>query len=369
MPTSRRIEQIAGLVVLALLTIGCFIVLRPFLAALVWALILSISTWPAFRWFEQKFGGRTTLAAAVMTVLLAIALLVPLTIVGDALAENVTLLAGKIRPMLEDGPPPAPPHWLAELPLAGPWLVDFWDEITVGGGAVLAALKQQIGPATEWVVRVGATLGRGVVDLTLSVVAAFFFFRDGVYGARRAKDVLERLAGPRAHHLIEVAENTLKGVVYGVLGTALAQATLNGIGLWAAGVPGALFLAVLTFFFSFIPPGAGVVWLPAAVWLFTNGETEWGIFMALWGFFVVSTIDNFLKPYFISRGSDLPLLLVILGIFGGIIAFGFLGVFLGPILLALAYFLIREWSPEEEVVAAAQAEAEKSPDSGTSAAS
>ncbi len=146
---------------------------------------------------------------------------------------------------------------------------------------------------------------------------------------------------------MRVAEGTTKGVVYGVIGTALAQATLAAIGLWIAGIPAWLFLGFITFFVSIVPPGAPLIWLPATAWLVYNDQIGWAIFMGVWGFFVVSGIDNFLKPYFISRGSAMPLLLVLLGVFGGALAFGFLGVFLGPIFIAVGYTLVREWSAFE----------------------
>ena len=157
------------------------------------------------------------------------------------------------------------------------------------------------------------------------------------------------MAGERGTRLLNVAENTINGVVYGMLGTALAQGALAALGLWIAGVPGALFLGLLTSLLSFVPMGPPMVWFPAAAWLISTGEIEWGIFMGLWGFFLVSTVDNVIRPYFISLGSALPLLLVFLGVLGGIVAFGLLGVFIGPTLLAVGYTMMREWSHSEEL--------------------
>jgi predicted PurR-regulated permease PerM len=144
--------------------------------------------------------------------------------------------------------------------------------------------------------------------------------------------------------LLAVAGGTVRSVVYGVIGTALAQATLQGLGLWLAGVPAAFFLGFLTFFLGFVPVGPPLVWLPAALWLLYNGTIGWGIFLIAWGFLVVSGVDNVLRPYLISRGSRLPLILMFFGVLGGLLAFGFLGVFLGPTLLAIGYVLFQEWS-------------------------
>jgi predicted PurR-regulated permease PerM len=341
--SARHLEQLAGLLVLLLIAVGCFVVLRPFLTALLWATILSISTWPAFRWLEHVLGGRTTFAAALMTVLLGITLLVPIGILGTSLADNFARLSGHLLGAFENGPP-APPPWVAELPYMGTEIVEAWHYYAADTTRFADTVREYVGPATQWLFGLGTKLGRGVLDLTLSVIAAFFFFRDGAHGARRLKVMLDKVAGERGHRLLAVAETTISGVVYGMLGTALAQGALAAFGLWLAGVPGALFLGLITSLLSFVPMGPPFVWLPATLWLFSTGQIGWGIFMGLWGFFVVSAVDNVIRPYFISLGSALPLLLVFLGVLGGIVAFGLLGVFIGPTLLAVGYTLLREWS-------------------------
>lgn len=340
----RKVEAFAGLAALALIAVGCIIVLRPFLTALAWALILVFVTWPLYLRVQRLVGGHATAAAAVMTTILTVALLVPMLAVGSGVTENAIRSADEIHRALAAGLPDAPP-WLAKVPLVGPDLEAQWNAIDDAG--LVEAARGLIGPASQWMLRIGARIGSGLIELTLSVVAAFFFYRDGAAASRRIAAIAQRLGGERAHRLMTVAESTTKGVVYGIIGTALAQATLAAVGLWLAGIPAWLFLGFITFFISIVPPGAPLVWLPATVWLIYNDQIGWGIFMGAWGLFVVSGIDNFLKPYFISRGSAMPLLLVILGVFGGALAFGFLGVFLGPIFLAVGYTLIREWSTFE----------------------
>jgi predicted PurR-regulated permease PerM len=156
-------------------------------------------------------------------------------------------------------------------------------------------------------------------------------------------NAVERIGGEHGKHLLTVAGNTVRGVVYGILGTALAQAILASIGFLIVGVPGAALLALLTFFSSVIPVlGTGLVWLPAALWLFNQGSTGWGIFMIVWGLGVAS-VDNVLKPWLISQGSDMPFLLIFFGVLGGALAFGFIGVFLGPTLLAVGFRLVEAW--------------------------
>ncbi len=337
-----RIELIAVLAILAVLIIGCFIVLRPFVAALVWALILSITTWPAYARLLGWLGGRRSLAAALMTATLAVAFLLPIIVVGTTAAETVQKLPEMARALIAHGLP-GPPEWIQEIPVFGGPVWRRWHEVHLNPAALADEVRANIRPISEWLLATGTKLGSGVLELALSVIASFFFYRDGAVGVKTMHAIGDRLAGERARRLIEVAEATMKGVVYGVIGTALAQGALATIGLVIAGVPAALFWGLMTCVFSLVPPGAPVVWLPATLWLFSQGETGYAIFMAIWGFFVVSTVDNFLKPYFISRGSALPLLLVFLGVIGGVLAFGLLGVFIGPILLAVVFTLIKEW--------------------------
>ena len=177
----------------------------------------------------------------------------------------------------------------------------------------------------------------------MSIFIAFFLFRDGVAAAERLTTAVERIGGERGRHLLTVAGKTVRGVVYGILGTALAQAVMTGIGFVIAGVPGAGLLALLTFFVSVVPVvGTALVWVPAAFWLFYQGSTGWGIFMLIWGV-GVANIDNVVKPWLISQGSDMPFILIFFGVLGGALAFGFIGVFLGPTLLAVGYRLAEEW--------------------------
>ncbi len=343
MNSEKRLEQIAGMLVLLFLVIGCFVVLRPFVSALLWSLILSFSPWPISSWGERVLGGRKTGAAVLMTLLVAAVLLMPLIILGSTLADDVAQATAMVRTILSEGPPD-PPRWLSDIPIAGPYAYEYWLSLAHNSAKLAADLGKYLVPTGQWILTMAATLGEGTLQLGLSLLIAFFFYRDGIHGAKRLGAMAERLGGEQALQLLAVAGATIKGVVYGIIGTALAQAILAGIGFWLAGVPGALLLGFLTFFLSLIPIGAPLAWIPATVWLFYTGHPGWAIFLALWGLLVVSSADNFIKPYFISRGSDLPFILVFLGVLGGAVAFGLLGVFLGPTLLAVGYNIFRDWT-------------------------
>lgn len=337
------IERIGGLAALVLLIVGCLAILRPFLASITWALVLVLATWPVFRWMERILGGRHSLAALVMTLLFAAALIGPLVGLAAGLADDVANLSDRLAQINRDGVPP-PPAWVKTIPLAGERLNGWWQELAHKNFQLLEQLRQYIQPVRDALVSVGVNIGQGVFDIAISIFTAFFIFRDGEVAARGLNAVLERLVGGRSRRLLAVAESTVVSVVYGILGTALAQGLLAWVGLAIAGVPGALALGLATTFLSVIPIGPPLIWIPAAGWLFYTGSTGAGVFLLIWGGLVISAADNVLKPYFISRGTRMPLIIVLLGVFGGMLAFGFLGIFLGPTLLAVAFSLLREWT-------------------------
>jgi len=338
-----QLEQNLGWAVLLALGIGCLVVLRPFASALLWAVVLSFSSWPIYRRLLGWLGNRRTLAALVMTLGMVLIVLLPFVIVGLTLAENVKELTVATRHWVAGGPP-GPPAWLAKVPAVGTHAAAYWQEMVADTAKLWTEAQRFIEPVSSWLLKVGLVLGGGLMELALSVFIAFFLFRDGVAAAQRLSAAVERIGGERGGHLLTVAGKTVRGVVYGILGTALAQAVAAGIGFVIAGVPGAALLALLTFFCSVVPVvGTALAWLPAALWLFNQGSTGWGIFMLIWGV-GVANIDNVVKPWLISQGSDMPFILIFFGVLGGAVAFGFIGVFLGPTLLAVGFRLVAEWS-------------------------
>jgi len=251
--------------------------------------------------------------------------------------------------------PSEPPGWLSAVPFVGEFAANQWRVFAGDSQRLIAQVQRFIEPTSTWLLSGGLALGRGIAELVVSILIAFFFFRDGGELGPRLRAGVERLAGPRGDHLLELAANTVRSVVYGILGTALVQGVMAGIGFLIAGVPGAVLLGLLTFFMSIVPMGPPLVWIPAVVWLFQHGENGWGIFMLVWGI-GVSSVDNFVKPWLISQGSALPFILIFFGVIGGALAFGFIGVFLGPTLLAVGYRLIRDWAVVTRRAAASAAD-------------
>jgi predicted PurR-regulated permease PerM len=337
----------------ALLAVGCLLILRPFISAALWAAILCFSTWPLFLRLEQVVGGRRGLAALIATLALAATIAAPFLILGSTLASNIAELTAAAQKMFESGPP-APPTWVGTIPLIGFRLRDYWLTLTESSAARLEELAKLLPTVKGFAVDGGKLLGSGIFQILLSLVIAFFFYRDGETVAAKLSAGINRIGGERGDGLLEVAGSTVRAVVYGIIGTALAQGAIGAFGFLIAGVPGVAFLGFVTFIMSMIPGGPAIVAAPAAYWLYSQGYSGWAIFMLIWGV-MVSSIDNVIKPLLISRGVSTPMILVMFGVFGGALAFGLVGLFIGPTVLALGYTLLQEWVVPAAVAAVAAA--------------
>lgn len=232
--------------------------------------------------------------------------------------------------------------------------MEHWQALSTDRAKLIEESRRLIEPMSALLLVIGKVLVGGLLALALSVLIALFFFRDGESIARNLSAMVERVAGERGQRLLVLAGATVRGVVYGILGTALVQGVMAGIGFLIAGVPGAGMLALLTFFLSVVPVGPPLIWVPAMLWLFHQGSTGWALFMLVWGI-GVSSVDNVVKPWLISQGSDMPFLLILFGVLGGALTFGFIGVFLGPTLLAVGYRLVSEWAAAPESITADKA--------------
>jgi predicted PurR-regulated permease PerM len=338
-----RFEKMAQFAAIVALVVGCLLVLQPFVTALLSAAIVCFSTWPVYRRIEQWLRGRRSLAALAMTLLLILVFVLPIALLALTLADNVTALIEQTRGLFADGLP-QPPDWVASLPLIGESADGWWRELAASKEKLTEALQKIAQPAQQGLFKAGLILGEGVLQMSLIAFIGFFFYRDGAALMAAAKSATHRVAGILAPGLLQTVGGTIQGVVYGLVGTAIAQGLVAVIGFLIAGVPGAALLGFLTFLLSMVPVGPPLIWGGAVVWLALKSSTGWAVFMAVWGFFVISGIDNVIKPLLISRGSSLPFVLVMLGVFGGVFAFGFVGIFLGPTLLAVGFSLVKMWT-------------------------
>ena len=320
----------------------CLLVLRPFISAALWAVVLCFTTWPMFLRLEEMLGGRRTLSSLIATLFLAAIIILPVAILGATLADNVSGLVAASQRLIQEGPP-SPPDWVASVPLVGSHIADYWNYLDQSSSIRLHELARLLPAAKSIVVWGGAALAEGIFQIALSLLIAFFFYRDGHAAAAQLHAALHRIAGERGDRLLDLAGATIRAVVYGVLGTALLQGVVGAIGFAVAGVPGAVSLGFITFVLSFLPGGPAIVAAPAAFWLYRQGSLPWAIFMMAWGV-MVGTLDNVVKPLLISRGGSTPMILVMLGVLGGAISFGVIGMFLGPTLVALGYSLFEQWT-------------------------
>ena len=321
------------------IALGCYFVVRPFLTAITIAAIVTVVSWPLFSRFKTSLGNRPTPAALLMVLLLVVCLIIPMMFLSAAVAQQLPSAISGITAYLRTI---TAPDGLKDIPVIGPWLYS-QVAIVFQPQALADYMGKMIDPITREVFTVAISLGNGLVQMALVAFIAFFFYRDGDTLANRANDFLVKVSGELSHELSHILVNTTRSVVYGIVGTAAGQSLAACIGFIIVGAPGTLLLSVAVFILSVVPIGPPLVWGPVAIWLYAQGEIGLALFMLAWGTLVVASVDNFLKPLLIARGTPLPLSLVFLGVFGGVIAFGFLGLILGPVLLAVGVAMIKTW--------------------------
>lgn len=345
-PEVSYAEKALGLVLLLGLAVGCVYVLTPFLTAIFLAVTLCVSTWPMFQRVTRRVGGRSSVAALLMTLMTACLLVLPLLSLVSNLTDDVTRLTAAARFAIQQGLPP--PSWLGRVPLVGEEAARIWLQAAEQGRGLWPALAPYAAPVRAWALHQGATLVSGTLQVVIAIVLAFFLYRDGASVESRLDWAMGRLGGWRARHVLQSAGSTIKSVVLGVLGTALVQGILLGFSFWLAGVPGAIVLGGIGVVLTLVPTGLLLLWLPAGLWLFSDGHTGWAVFIMAWNGLLVGNLDNVLRPYIISRGVQMPMVLIFLGVLGGLLTFGIIGVVLGPVLLAVAHTLFQDWGRADE---------------------
>ena len=330
---------------LGALVVLSYAVLRIFLAPIAWATILAFLTWPVYRRVQRLLPGGDTLSALAMTVLLIAAVILPVLWLLVLLRGELAGAYAAVVRLVGRGPY-ALPDWLAQLPWLGDWLrqvLESWERDP-------AALRGQIGGWME--VRTGEILnilgdvGRNAGKLALALFTVFFLYRDGESLVRQARRVLRRFLGKRVEGYIAAAGAMTKAVVWGLVATALAQGALAGLGYWWAGVDAPVLLGAVTALVAMLPFGAPFVWGAICLWLLVSGDLTAGVGLLVWCGLVVSWVDNLIRPLVISSATRIPFLLVLFGVLGGLAAFGLIGLFLGPVILAVLVAVWREWLEE-----------------------
>jgi predicted PurR-regulated permease PerM len=334
--TTLAIFFIVGLIGLSLW------VLRPFLAAGVWAAMIVVATWPLFMSLESRLGGRRLPAILIMTLGMLLLLVLPLWLAIDTISGNTEALTAAADYLVENGLP-QPPSRVAGLPLVGETMAGLWSQLATGGSAgIIAKVTPYAADTGKWVLAQVGGLGGMLVQFLLIVTIAAIMYSSGESAARQVLRFGRRLAGTRGENSVILAAQAIRGVALGVGVTAIVQTVLGGLGLAVAGVPFAALLSAVMLMLCIAQIGPVLVLLPAAGWLFWAGDTGWAVFLLVWSV-IVGSLDNFLRPMLIRRGADLPLILIFVGVIGGMLGFGLIGIFVGPVVLAITWTLMQAW--------------------------
>ena len=352
------IHTMLTVLLIAMIILAVVVILRPFLLALLWATMIVVTTWPLMLYLQRRLWGKRGFAALIMTLALITVLVMPLWIALVTIVENAHRIEEIATTFLKSGIPP-PPSWVNKLPMIGHDLATKWQETAVAGPeGIIARIKPYSGTATKWFIDQAGNMGRAFVQFLLTVIIAAILYVRGDIAADGIRLFARRLGGRHGEELTLLAGKAIRGVALGVVVTALAQSLLGGIGLAVTGVPTASVLTALMFMLCLAQLGPGLVLIPAIVWLFWMNQNLAGSILIVWTVVVVS-LDNILRPLLIKKGADLPLLLIFAGVIGGLVAFGIVGIFIGPVILAVAFTLLRAWVEEEETGPVAPTEADR----------
>jgi len=351
---NELVQPLVALLLLIAIVGASFLVIAPFLVATLWAIILVSATWEPFCWLSARFGGRDGLVAMLIVCVLMLFIMVPLVLASVEFAQQLTDLARELQKQIDAGVWPDLPLWLQTLPYAGDWLQTQWLALQQQDLQVLTPLKGVIAPLAKMMLSMAGSFGAGMLMLLISSLIAGVLYANGKTIHHWVLACSHKVAPTEGVRLLAVAHTTVRGVVNGFIGAAIAQGAFAWFGYALAGVPHALSLGLATCLFSIIPGGPMLLALPAIGWLYQHGAIGWAIFVAVWTLFAVGSIDNVVKSLVIGRSSPLPIVLILFGVAGGALSFGLLGVFLGPILLALVYALLKNWVRVEDSTISAE---------------
>ncbi|OJX00597.1 MAG: AI-2E family transporter [Burkholderiales bacterium 70-64] len=358
-------ERLSRRVVLGLLLGGLLLfsyaVLQPFLVPVAWAVILVYATWPLYERLLRLMRRRATLAALAMTMLLAAAFIAPAVWLGAMLRTELASAYADLAATLGGGRIELP-GFLADIPLLGNWLQELLDELTRDPATLRARIPHWVEQRTTDLLEVLGGVGRNAAKFTFAIVTAFFLYRSGREVLAQARFVLHRFLGARIDRYLEAVGSMTMAVVWGLVATAIAQGIVAAIGYWWFGLEAPIFLGAVTAAIALIPFGTPFAWGSIGAWLLVKGEIFDGIGLLLWGTLVVSWVDNLVRPLVISSATRISFLLVMFGVLGGLAAFGLIGLFLGPVVLAVLMAVWREWLEESAHATPPAASPAKPPD-------
>jgi predicted PurR-regulated permease PerM len=339
------VESFIRIALIAILAAWCYEIVRPFAIPAVWGVIIAVALFPGYRRFAEALGGRRVTAAVLVSLLVLAALAIPAALLSGSMVQGAHDLAMAFDEGSLEIPPP--PDWVGGLPLVGPWLQGIWSDAATDLESALVPVAPQIKTALRWLVGLAAGAGLGMLQFVFAIVIAGILLAQSESGRRAAQALARRLVGERGAELTDLAEATVRSVTRGILGVALIQSTLAGLGWLAVGIPGAGLWTLLALLLSTVQIGIFPITLPTLVYVFFHADTVTFVVFAIWTWFV-SSIDNVLKPILLGRGVKVPMAVVFIGAIGGLLSAGITGLFVGAVVLVLGYKLLVAWVDELE---------------------
>jgi predicted PurR-regulated permease PerM len=327
---------------IGMLIASCFWIMRPFLFALIWASLIVIATWPVLMKLQERLAGKRGLAVAIMTIAILLVVFIPLTLAVLTIVNNASNIATRIQ-SLASLSLPSPPEWLDRIPIAGKKFTARWGAFVAlspeGRTSLVAPYAETV---LQWFVAQAGSIGMTILQFFLTAIIAAIMYSKGEMVGSGILSFAHRLAGPQGEGVVILAGKAIRGVALGVVLTALIQATIGGVGLAVVGIPAAALLTAVMFMLCLAQIGPALVLVPAVIWLYWNDGAIWGTVMLVFSI-IAATIDSFIRPLLIKKGADLPLIMIFAGVIGGLIAFGIIGLFIGPVVLAVTYTLLKAW--------------------------
>jgi len=342
-PASRDITYtILSVLFIGVLIVSSFWILRPFLVSIVWASVIVVATWPAFERLEILLAGRKGLAVAIMAAMILLIILVPVTLAVATIVGNAGNITAQIRSLFTMSLS-APPDWVSGIPLVGGKVAERWSEFaSLGPDERIAPMLPHARAALQWFMAQAGSVGMTMLYFFITVIIATILYAKGQLVRKGILSFARRLAGQQGEDVAILAAKAVRGVVLGVVVTALIQAAIGGVGLFITGVPAAALLTAVMLILCLAQFGPLLVMIPSTAWLYWSGHPAWGTVLLVISL-IAGAIDNVIRPFLIRKGADLPLLLIFSGVIGGLVAFGIIGLFIGPVILAVTYTLLKTW--------------------------
>ncbi len=340
------IQLVIRLGLLAVLIVWTLVLIRPFVPILAWSVVLAVALNPVFQRLAKILGGRPKLAAAILTLIALAIVIGPATWLGLGAVDGIKDLAGQLT--AGEVVVPSPPQALKNWPMVGPWLYGLWDQASTNLRSLLREVVPHLKPFASTLLGLAGDAGVGTIKFLLSVAVAGFLFPYGPQLVAAGRGFLSRIVPDQSEHFLDLAGATIRAVSQGVIGVAIIQSLLAGIGFKLAGIPSAGLLAFVVLLLSIVQIGATIVILPVIVWIWTDKDVATALLLTVF-LVIVGVLDNILKPLVMGRGLTTPALVILIGVIGGTLAHGIIGLFIGPIVLSVAWELMVAWIRTEPV--------------------